>query len=116
MSATQINRRKALTVVAAAPAAVACASIPAVAGEDAELIRLWEEWNTQTLCCRDAYQVEQDIEEKVSEEAGPIWTLGKLDLQCKNEYRALFLSSWYDEARKVAAGRRLGFGKAKRAL
>ena len=45
MTQTTINRRKALTVVAAVPAAVALA-VPALAsvGEDAELRQLWAEY------------------------------------------------------------------------
>ena len=46
MTATQINRRKALSVVVAAPA---LAAVPALANasEDANLIRLWDQWNAQ---------------------------------------------------------------------
>jgi len=46
MTQTTINRRKALTVVAAVPAAVALAAIPALAsvGEDAGLRQLWAEY------------------------------------------------------------------------
>ena len=53
-----IDRRKALSIVAAAPAAVALStSAFASAGEDAELLRLWEQWLDQgarTLAAQDA--------------------------------------------------------------
>ena len=41
--ANHINRRKALTIVAAVPAAVALAAVPVLAGEDAELLELGEQ-------------------------------------------------------------------------
>lgn len=57
MTQTTINRRRALAVVATAPAAVALSTtVLASAGEDAELLRLWEEWldqGTRTLAAQD---------------------------------------------------------------
>jgi hypothetical protein len=78
---TTLNRRRALAVVAAVPAAAALAT-PTLAsvGEDAELLRLWEEWNANNLLCRDAYNEVQEIESKVWQEAGPVWELAKLDI------------------------------------
>jgi len=48
MHTNQVNRRKALAVVAAAPAAVAL-SAPAVAksSDDAALLALWRKWNAK---------------------------------------------------------------------
>jgi hypothetical protein len=82
--------------------AAAVAVVPAVglsgkaraAGEDAALIRLWEEWKAQHIRCRDLYEVEQAIEEKVAAEGGPVWNFAKLDCKAKGEYSALFYSSW----------------------
>jgi hypothetical protein len=63
MTANRIDRRAALTVVVAAPAALALAS-PAIAGvgEDAELLRLWEEWNAQFARCGEANKISNDEE------------------------------------------------------
>jgi hypothetical protein len=67
-----INRRSALAVVpAVAAAAVLTTPALASAGEDAELLRLWNEWNAQGLRCKQTYNVLQEIEEKVMHAAGP---------------------------------------------
>ena len=100
MTHTQINRRTALAAVATVPAAAAL-SAPALAGvgEDAELLRLWEECNAQNLLCRDAYEAVQQIEGEVWKEAGPVWEFAKLDVTGRNSYRALFFSSWHSDDR-----------------
>jgi hypothetical protein len=71
---TQINRRKALTVVAAAPAAVALAT-PALGsvGEDAELLRLWKEYKAQYERWTAAFKFMSQTEEKVGESWSPYW-------------------------------------------
>jgi len=92
--ANHINRRRALAVVAAVPAAVALsASALASVGEDAELLRLWEEWNTQGLRCKQTYNVLEDIEAKVMHEAGPYWDIFKVETR---PHRALlnFKLAW----------------------
>jgi hypothetical protein len=73
MTASQVNRRKALTVVVAAPATVALTSVPAFAsaGEDAELLRLWEEWNAQFARWGGASKVYDEIEGKVMDATPP---------------------------------------------
>ena len=48
---TALNRCKALAVVAAVPVAATVAAIPALAGEDAELLRLWEEFKAADAEC-----------------------------------------------------------------
>jgi hypothetical protein len=55
---TKINRRRALAVVAAVPVAAVSSVALANTGEDAELLRLWDEWKAQLNRCRwvnDAY-------------------------------------------------------------
>jgi len=69
MAANQINRRKALIVVAAAPAAVALPAFASV-GEDAELRELWDRYlaqlaaydraHTALMERRDPYETEYD--------------------------------------------------------
>jgi hypothetical protein len=75
-----IDRRKALGIVATMPAAIALAA-PALADapEDAELLRLWDEWNEQGLRCKQTYNVLQEIEEKVVHAAGPGWEIAKVE-------------------------------------
>jgi hypothetical protein len=75
MTQTQINRRRALAVVASAPAAAALASVPALAnaGEDAELIRLWEDWKAQQQNYLTAYRLYIDADERASEAWRPMW-------------------------------------------
>jgi len=62
-----INRRHALTVVAAAPAAAALAAVPTLAGtsDDSELVTLWEEWLAQAARTLAA-QEEADAVEKIA--------------------------------------------------
>jgi hypothetical protein len=75
-----INRRSALAVVpAVAAAAVLTTPALASAGEDAELLRLWNEWNAQGLRCKQTYNVLQEIEGKVMHAAGPYWEIAKVE-------------------------------------
>jgi hypothetical protein len=89
---------KALAIVAAVPAAVTLAAVPglASAGEDAELLRLWEEWNAQGVRCKQTYEALSEIEGKVMDEAGPYWEIAKVEVR---PARALCISSWYGDDR-----------------
>jgi len=98
-----MTRRAAMGKGALALAAIA--AVPAVAlaaGEDAGLLRLWEEWKAQHLRWRDAYNAVQEVESKVWPEAGPVWTMAKLEVSGPNLYRALFVSSWHGDDRVKA--------------
>jgi hypothetical protein len=96
MTQTTINRRRALAVVAAAPAAVAIGSTAlANTGEDAELLRLWEEWKAERVRCEEAIRYFEEIEVKVANEAGPHWEFAKADYEPS---RAVFISSWHGDA------------------
>ena len=104
MTQTTINRRHALAVVAAVPAAAVCGGSTAFAsvGEDAELLRLWEEWKAQHGRCEQARKVASALEEKVWKATGPCWTFAKLDVADRNTYRAIFISSWHgDDSLKI---------------
>lgn len=96
MTAT-LNRRAALAAVAAGTAATVL-SVPAIAhaGEDAELKRLWDEWNAQWLRCKQTYNVLQEIEGKAMDAAGPFWEIAKIDT---HPARVLLISSWHDDDR-----------------
>ena len=108
-----INRRRALTVVAAAPAAVALSTTAlASVGEDAELLRLWEEWNTQGLRCNQTYNALEEIEGKVMDEAGPHWDIFKVET---HPARALLISSWHGDDRvKIVPLKAKDYPHAKR--
>jgi hypothetical protein len=95
MHANQIDRRKALTVVAAAPAAVALAdSALADTDEDAQLVNLWEQWKAQLGRCRVANDACDEASAAVNKEVGPYWDL----VAVKGEpWRAIFISSWHDD-------------------
>jgi hypothetical protein len=97
MTQTTINRRRALAVVAAVPAA-AVISVPALAnvGEDAELLRLWDEWKAQGLRCKSPYEALSEIEGKVMHAAGPFWEIAKVEM---HPARALLISSWHGDDR-----------------
>jgi hypothetical protein len=71
-----INRRQALTVVAAVPVGAAL-STTAIAShsEDAELKRLWDEWNAQWLRWEQASDVYEEAYKKVREACGLRWKL-----------------------------------------
>jgi len=89
-----INRRKALTVVASVPAAVALAATPALAGEDVELLRLWEEFKTSLPACKTTGDAYDEVSCKVAEEIGPYWELTTVK---DTPWRAVFHSSWHDD-------------------
>jgi hypothetical protein len=100
---TRKTRRDVMRGGALVLAAAGVAAVPAIAaGEDAALLRLWEEWKAQHLRCRDAYNAVQEVESKVWEEGGPVWELAKLDVSGPNHYRALFVSSWHGDDRVKA--------------
>ncbi len=91
-----LTRRKALGVVAVVPVAAAL-STPAFAsqGEDAELRRLWDEWNAQWLVCEQTNTAAEQVRMKVREEAGPHWEF--VTLKGHKPYRAIFISSGHDD-------------------
>jgi hypothetical protein len=91
-----IDRRKLMAGAAIGTAAVTLAAVPALAGEDAELLRLWSEWNEQNLRCKEAYNVHQEIEGKVWDAAGPHWEIAKVE---NNPARVLLTSSWIGDDR-----------------
>ena len=64
---THIDRRKALAVVAAVPAAVALASMPVLAGTegDAKLRKLWEAYKDQLKRRDEVFRVFSDAEDAV---------------------------------------------------
>ena len=71
-----MNRRRALTVVAAVPAALALA-VPALAmpGEDAELLRLWGELKAARAELGRLFSIHNAAEEAAFAEYGPRWSL-----------------------------------------
>ena len=85
---THINRRNALAAVAAGPAVAALGSLPAFASEDAELLRLWDEWRTQQAIWLVAAKHESAVEELVNESWSPWWRFDSI-----NEGRAKF-TAW----------------------
>jgi hypothetical protein len=93
-----IDRRKLMVGGAIGAAGVTLAAVPALAGagEDAELLRLWNEWNEQNLRCKAAYNVHQEIEGKVWDAAGPHWEIAKVE---SNPARVLLISSWNGDDR-----------------
>jgi hypothetical protein len=93
-----IDRRKLMAGAAIGTAAVTLAAVPALAGagEDAELLRLWSEWNEQNLRCKDAYNVHQEIQGKVMDAAGPHWEIAKVG---NDPARVLLISSAYGDDR-----------------
>src|SRR5437773_2476277 len=93
-----IDRRKLMAGAAIGSAAVTLAAVPtlASAGEDAELLRLWNEWNEQGLRCKQTYNVLQEIEEKVMHAAGPHWEIAKVE---SFPARVLLISSSHEDDR-----------------
>jgi hypothetical protein len=99
---SNINRRKALTVVAAVPAAMALATPALAVEEDAKLKRLWAEWNAQWLVCEQASKLHDEAEGKVFEAAGPYWDF--VAVKGSKPYRAVFISSAHDDvSQKIIA-------------
>ena len=76
MTQAQINRRRALAVVAAVPVAAALAT-PALAsvGEDAELLRLWGELKAARAELGRLFSIHNAAEEAAFAEYGPRWSL-----------------------------------------
>src|SRR5689334_14059779 len=93
-----IDRRKLMVGGAIGAAGVTLAAVPALAGagEDAELLRLWNEWNQQNLRCKVAYNIQQEIQGKVWDAGGPYWEIAKVE-----DYpaRVLLISSWRGDDR-----------------
>jgi len=76
---TAIDRRKALTVVAAVPAAAALASPALAVDEDAALKRLWEQWKAQYARWLIAAKHASAVDEAVKEESWqPWWELDEI--------------------------------------
>jgi hypothetical protein len=89
---TSIDRRMLLTRGAIGGAVLTLTSGAAFAltGEDAELLRLWEEWKAQSARCGEANKIYSDAEEKVFDEIPPRWSFASIEFF---PYRALFVSS-----------------------
>jgi len=78
---TSIDRRSLLRRGAIGGAALALTSGAALAsvGEDAELLRLWEEWRAQYARCGEANKIYTDAEEKVFDEIPPRWSFAGIE-------------------------------------
>jgi hypothetical protein len=95
MTQTTINRRRALAVVAAVPAAVAVGSTAlASTGEDTKLLRLWEEWKAQLARLGQANKAYNDVQEKVWGELEPHWQPAGVNIG--SPFAAVFSSPRFD--------------------
>ena len=99
-----INRRKAMTAIAAVPVAAAL-TVPAVAapGEDAELRRLWSKYLAQFSAYCKADTAHRERREVLEAELGPVrwggWTEFERVAE-KHGYGAIY-DAWNDESCKV---------------
>jgi hypothetical protein len=110
MPQAQINRRKALTVVAAAPAAVALGSAVA-ASEDAELLRLFEEWKAQNQRVKEATAHYEAVNALVADGLGPNWEFVSVK---GDPWRAVFISRWhFDATQKIVPLKARNFDAAR---